>query len=150
MACLADSAGKDVRAATYRLVRHLLVDASDAIRLNEHHLPLFLVRCVPLSPIVASSTQALTRFVSSRSLSRNAQHDHEKTQALRLIRALITLAGPSLGHGREVVPVSVLRGVVALAETPEERLRVAALETLGELGEPLAPLSPSPSRRATT
>ncbi|GAA5853920.1 hypothetical protein JCM9279_007602 [Rhodotorula babjevae] len=111
MACLADSAGKDVRAATYRLVRHLLVDASDAVRLNEHHLPLFLVR----------------------SLSRDAKHDHEKTQALRLVRALIALAGPSLGHGREVVPVSVLRGVVALAETPEERLRVAALETLGEL-----------------
>ncbi|GAA5935683.1 hypothetical protein JCM3775_003381 [Rhodotorula graminis] len=111
MACLADSAGKDVRAATYRLVRHLMVDASDAIRLNEHHLPLFLVR----------------------SLSRDAKHDHEKTQALRLVRALIVLAGPSLGHGRAVVPVSVLRGVVALAETPEERLRVAALETLGEL-----------------
>ncbi|TNY18128.1 Rapamycin-insensitive companion of mTOR, N-term-domain-containing protein [Rhodotorula diobovata] len=111
MACLSDSAGKDVRAATYRLLRHFLVDASDALRLNEQHLPLLLVR----------------------SLARDAKHDHEKTHALRLVRALLALAGSTLGHGRDIVPVSVLRGVVALAETPEEALRLAALETLGEL-----------------
>ncbi|BGP49997.1 hypothetical protein JCM10450v2_005902 [Rhodotorula kratochvilovae] len=111
MACLADSAGKDVRAATYRLMRHLLVDASDAFHFNEAHLPLFLVR----------------------SLARDAKHEQEKTHVLRLVRALLTHAGPSLGHGSAVVPVAVLRGVVALAETPEEKLRLAALETLGEL-----------------
>ncbi|GAA6053956.1 hypothetical protein JCM3770_004640 [Rhodotorula araucariae] len=111
MACLADSAGMDVRAATYRLLRHLVVDASNALHLNDAHLPLFLVR----------------------SLARDAKYDHEKAHALRLVRALLSHAGTTLAHGCEVVPVAVLRAVVALAETPEEKLRLAALETLGEL-----------------
>ncbi|GAA6003547.1 TORC2 complex subunit TSC11 [Rhodotorula paludigena] len=110
MACLSESSGKEVRAAVYRLFRHLIVDASDIVQLNERHLPLFLVR----------------------SLARDSKHDLEKEHALRLVRVLISHAGAHL-HGQEIAPVAVLRAVVALAETSEEKLRLAALETLGEL-----------------
>ncbi|GJN92824.1 hypothetical protein Rhopal_005862-T1 [Rhodotorula paludigena] len=110
MACLSESSGKEVRAAVYRLFRHLIVDASDVVHLNERHLPLFLVR----------------------SLARDSKHDLEKEHALRLVRVLISHAGAHL-HGQEIAPVAVLRAVVALAETSEEKLRLAALETLGEL-----------------
>ncbi|BGP18107.1 hypothetical protein JCM10213v2_006158 [Rhodosporidiobolus nylandii] len=114
-ACLAESAGKETRAAVYRLLRHLVVDVSDVYALNAHHLPLFLIR----------------------SLARDTSHNLEKEHALRLIRALLLFTTPessvSGGGEVEVVPVGVMRAVVAIAETPEEKLRLAALETLGEL-----------------
>lgn len=55
MSCLSDSAGKVVRAATYRLLRHLIVDASDVLLLNSHHLPLFLIQCVEATLIPVSN-----------------------------------------------------------------------------------------------
>lgn len=95
------------------------------------------------------------------SLARDAKHDLEKEQALRLIRRIVQLststaavamvplevddrddAGGRRGataaerHGRlHARLVAILRGVVAIAEQPEEKLRLASLETLGELGE---------------
>ncbi|BGP09793.1 hypothetical protein JCM10049v2_005667 [Rhodotorula toruloides] len=130
MSCLSDSAGKDVRAATYRLLRHLIVDASDILLLNSHHLPLFLIR----------------------SLARDSAHELEKEHALRLIRTTLLHTSPNsyipLSHHpptelgvdiepqeerEQVVPIAVMRAVVAVAESVEEKLRLAALETLGEL-----------------
>ncbi|GAA6031289.1 hypothetical protein JCM8097_005586 [Rhodosporidiobolus ruineniae] len=107
-ACLSDSAGKEVRASVYRLLRHLVVDLTDISHLNEHHVPLFLVR----------------------SLARDSAHLLEKEHALRLIRALLPFSSPDL---LDVVPVSAMRAVVAIAETVEEKLRLAALEMLGEM-----------------
>ncbi|BGP33786.1 hypothetical protein JCM10296v2_005591 [Rhodotorula toruloides] len=129
MSCLSDSAGKDVRAATYRLLRHLTVDASDVLLLNSHHLPLFLIR----------------------SLARDSTQELEKEHALRLIRTTLLHTSPNsyipLSHPptelgveiepqeerEQVVPIAVMRAVVAVAESVEEKLRLAALETLGEL-----------------
>ncbi|GEM10208.1 cytosolic regulator Pianissimo [Rhodotorula toruloides] len=130
MSCLSDSAGKDARAATYRLLRHLIVDASDVLLLNSHHLPLFLIR----------------------SLARDSAYELEKEHALRLIRTTLLHTSPNsyipLSHRaptelgvdvepqeerEQVVPVAVMRAVVAVAEAVEEKLRLAALETLGEL-----------------
>ncbi|EGU12160.1 hypothetical protein RTG_01774 [Rhodotorula toruloides ATCC 204091] len=130
MSCLSDSAGKDVRAATYRLLRHLIVDASDVLLLNSHHLPLFLIR----------------------SLARDSTHELEKEHALRLIRTTLLHTSPNsyipLSHApstelgveiepqeerEQVVSIAVMRAVVAVAESVEEKLRLAALETLGEL-----------------
>lgn len=45
-ACLSESAGKDVRASVYRVLRHLVVDLADVEHLSQAHLPLFLIRCV--------------------------------------------------------------------------------------------------------
>ncbi|GAA5842816.1 hypothetical protein JCM11251_001496 [Rhodosporidiobolus azoricus] len=115
-ACLSESAGKETRAATYRLLRHLVVDASDALHLNAQHLPLFLIR----------------------SLARDSpSHLLEKEHALRLIRHLLPFATPpttlSGSEEHEVLSVGVMRAVVAIAETVEEKLRLAALELLGEM-----------------
>lgn len=54
---------------------------------------------------------------------------------MRLIRAMIEHAGGKLHDAREIVPIGVLRAVIAIADAPEEKLRLAALEVLGELSE---------------
>ncbi|GAA5902766.1 TORC2 complex subunit TSC11 [Sporobolomyces salmoneus] len=124
--CLEEKAGKDVRSATYRLLRHVS-NSTKAVRtlLLDRHLHFYLIR----------------------SLGRDSKHDLEKEQALRLIRRILelstTLAAPpdstspsdSLQDHERLHShlVAVLRGVVAIAEQPEEKLRLASLETLGEL-----------------
>ena len=55
---------------------------------------------------------------------------------MRLVRAMIEHAGGKLHDAREIVPIGVLRAVIAIADAPEEKLRLAALEVLGELSEP--------------
>ncbi|KAI5479428.1 cytosolic regulator Pianissimo [Pseudohyphozyma bogoriensis] len=106
LSCLSDSQTTEVRAATYRLVRHLTVDQSDVQLLQHSHLHLFLIR----------------------SLSRPPPCDLEKEHCLRLIRALLALP-----DAYKPVQPSVIRAIVAIAEHAEEKLRLAALETLGEL-----------------
>lgn len=97
---------------------------------------------------------------SHSSLARDSSHELEKEQALRLIRTTLLHTSPNsyiplthhlsteLGVDMEpqeepeqVVPVAVMRAVVAVAESVEEKLRLAALETLSELGTPLSFLS---------
>lgn len=66
----------------------------------------------------------------SRSLTRDHKFEVEKEQALRLIRLILSLPAPS-----PLVTVPIVRAIVALAESPEEKLRLASLQILGELGE---------------
>jgi hypothetical protein len=87
------------------------------------------------------------------SLARDLTQELEKEHALRLIRATLLHTSPNsyiplsqhshteLGveiepqdEREQVVPIAVMRAVVAVAESVEEKLRLAALETLGELG----------------
>lgn len=68
---------------------------------------------------------------SRRTLSRDQKFEVEKEQALRLVRHLL-----SLPDAERPVQPAVIRGVVALAESQEEKLRIASLETLGELRTP--------------
>ncbi|GAA5917264.1 hypothetical protein JCM5296_000314 [Sporobolomyces johnsonii] len=110
MTCLSEDAGKDIRSATYRLLRHIIVDSSDIYHLHTRHIHLFLVR----------------------SLSRDSKHDVEKEQALRLVRAMLEHIDSSAPEHR-LAATAILRAVVAIAEQPEEKLRLAALEMLGEL-----------------
>ncbi|GAA5998873.1 hypothetical protein JCM5350_007882 [Sporobolomyces pararoseus] len=123
MDCLEEKAGKEVRSATYRLLRHLL-DSSDQVHvlLLDRHLHFYLIR----------------------SLARDSKHDLEKEQSLRLIRRLLELSTLSRSNDFDFVDlerhhkvhthlVAILRGVVAIAEQSEEKLRLASLETLGEL-----------------
>ena len=56
---------------------------------------------------------------------------------MRLVRAMVEHAGGKLHEARGIVPIGVLRAVIAIADAPEEKLRLAALEVLGELSEPI-------------
>lgn len=67
-------------------------------------------------------------FILHSSLSRDHKFEVEKEQALRLVRLLL-----SLPDADRPVPPSVIRAIVAIAENTEEKLRLASLETLGEL-----------------
>lgn len=49
MACLSEDAGKDVRAAIYRLLRYLIVDQHDVNELRVRYIELFLIRSVRYS-----------------------------------------------------------------------------------------------------
>ena len=63
---------------------------------------------------------------------RDHKYDLEKQQALRTVRHLLQI---SHNTGYSLVPVGVVRAVVALAENGEDKLRYVALETLAELGQ---------------
>ena len=66
----------------------------------------------------------------TRTFSRNATFELEKTEALLLIRSWFPLSGA----GRpSAVSIGLIRAVVALSENSEEKLRFLALETLAEL-----------------
>ncbi|SGY19034.1 BQ5605_C014g07543 [Microbotryum silenes-dioicae] len=103
---LGEDAGKHVRAGSYRLLRHLIVDQHDVYQLHACFLDMFLVK----------------------SLSRDSRAEVEKEQALRLIRLLLSLPDTD-----QPVQPAVIRAIVAIAENQEEKLRLACLETLGEL-----------------
>lgn len=62
MACLVDTATTEVRAAAYRLLRHLVVDANDAAQLKRHHLEYFLVKYVGQRPSVCRTCAHPPRF----------------------------------------------------------------------------------------
>ncbi|KAK4705182.1 rapamycin-insensitive companion of mTOR, partial [Phenoliferia sp. Uapishka_3] len=106
MGCLGDEAGTDVRAAAYRLLRHLIVDQHDVNQLQTRYFDLFLIR----------------------TLARDHKFEVEKEQSLRLVRHLLSLPDAD----RPVQP-AVIRAIVALAESQDEKLRLASLQTLGEL-----------------
>ncbi|KIO29376.1 hypothetical protein M407DRAFT_70503 [Tulasnella calospora MUT 4182] len=114
---LADYASKESRAATYRLIRHLLLDPDSVDRLHSFGLDWYIVR----------------------SLARDNKHAVEKEQAIKLIRAYIDIGSsrksPTVGAGSGHVPLSegVMRALVAVAEHPEDQFRHIALETLAEI-----------------
>ncbi|KAG9027306.1 hypothetical protein FS837_004314, partial [Tulasnella sp. UAMH 9824] len=114
---LADYASKESRAATYRLIRHLLLDADSVDRLYPFGLDWYIVR----------------------SLARDNKHAVEKEQAIKLIRAYIDIGSsrksPTVGAGSGHVPLSegVMRALVAVAEHPEDQFRHIALMTLAEI-----------------
>ena len=62
-------------------------------------------------------------------MTRDHKFEVEKEQALRLIRFIFELP-----EAQSTMSVSVVRAIVALAESSEEKLRLSSLEILGELG----------------
>ncbi|SCV73876.1 BQ2448_6306 [Microbotryum intermedium] len=127
---LGEDAGKDVRAGSYRLLRHLIVDQHDVYQLHACFLDIFLVKWVFIcSSWLRQTLPTQTElFVACRSLSRDSRAEVEKEQALRLIRLLLSLPDTD-----QPVQPAVIRAIVAIAENQEEKLRLACLETLGEL-----------------
>jgi rapamycin-insensitive companion of mTOR len=68
------------------------------------------------------------RVLLFRTLARDAKHEHEKIQTMRLIRHLLALRAPL-----PEMTCSILRAVVAVSENSEDSLKLVALETLAEL-----------------
>ncbi|SJX66514.1 related to protein ste16 [Sporisorium reilianum f. sp. reilianum] len=119
---LCDRAGKEVRAATYRLLRHALVQ--------------------PLWPLVSRCRGKGLDIYLSRTLIRDNRFELEKIQAIKLIRAIMELAAlRSIATApdrlaldlEDLLSSGVVRALAAVAGHPEDKLRNICLETLAEL-----------------
>ncbi|PLW12704.1 hypothetical protein PCASD_21619 [Puccinia coronata f. sp. avenae] len=100
---LTDSSSTEVRAESYRLLRHAV-----------HTL--LEINILRLSRI---------EFLIIKTLTRDHKSDYEKLQALILVRSVAC-------HPR-FLTLSIVRAIVSIAETAEEKLRQLSIETLGEL-----------------
>jgi len=124
---------KDIRASTFRALRHLVVDEQAVQELYSQNIDLFIVR----------------------SLVRDTRLDTEREQALKLTRALLCIEGPialfffpsflrererergeysllSIG-GADLAPRGIVTTLVAISETPDDKMASVCLETLCEL-----------------
>lgn len=112
--CLADQAGKEVRASAYRLLRHAMVRPPWKLvrRCRESGLDLYL----------------------ARTFLRDSRFDLEKEQALKLIRTVME-AGCSDTREEDLISVPVIRALVAAADHGEEKLKHLYTETLTELSK---------------
>ncbi|KAJ7675763.1 Rapamycin-insensitive companion of mTOR, N-term-domain-containing protein [Mycena polygramma] len=114
---LADKASQKCRAAAYRLIRHILIDADSMKRIGEQTLDWYIIK----------------------SLTRDNKHTLEKEQAIKLIRTIVevgTVRNESRGVGGcGTVPLSgaVMRAFVAVAEHAEDPFRLICIETLAEI-----------------
>lgn len=100
---LSDSSSSDVRAESYRLLRHLVHSFTDVNNLRSSQIEFFFVKTI----------------------SRDNKSDYEKLQALILVR--------SVAHYPGFLTLAIVRAIVSIAETADEKLRQLAIETLGEL-----------------
>ncbi|KAJ7761527.1 Rapamycin-insensitive companion of mTOR, N-term-domain-containing protein [Mycena maculata] len=114
---LADKASQKCRAAAYRLIRHMLVDADSVKRIGAQTLDWYMVR----------------------SLTRDNKYLMEKEQVIKLIRTLVevgTVRNEFRGAGGcGTVPLSgaVMRAFVAVAEHAEDPFRPICIQTLAEI-----------------
>lgn len=75
------------------------------------------------------SQQELELVFVLRSLSRDSKHENEKHQALVFVRSMMDKSCTTF------LSTGLVRAIVAIAETPEERLRQLSIETLCELSK---------------
>ncbi|KAJ3392033.1 hypothetical protein HDU84_004961 [Entophlyctis sp. JEL0112] len=106
-ACLTD-AGKEIRANAFRILRH--VASAEGV---------YAVR--------RSMTLGIDIFIV-RALSRDNRFDLEREQAIKLVRAFLEIEGAV-----KLLSTGLVRVLVALAENPEDKLRIVALETICEI-----------------
>ena len=66
----------------------------------------------------------------SRALTRDQRYDVEREQALKLVRSIIDMPG-----GVDLIPQSLVRTIIAIAEQSDDKLRNVSLETLCEIGK---------------
>ncbi|KAH9452898.1 hypothetical protein Pst134EB_016847 [Puccinia striiformis f. sp. tritici] len=100
---LTDTYSTEIRAESYRLLRHSAHTLIDMNILRLSRIEYFLIK----------------------TLTRDPKSDYEKLQALILIRSLAC-------HPR-FLTLSIVRSIVSIAESTEEKLRQLAIESLGEL-----------------
>ncbi|KAI8999819.1 Rapamycin-insensitive companion of mTOR, N-term-domain-containing protein [Gaertneriomyces semiglobifer] len=103
--CLTDSS-KDLRACTYRVLRHLAISSAIMRVYLELNVDVFIMR----------------------SLARDQRYDAEREQALKLVRAFLDVR-----EGALLLPQNLVRMLVAIAEQPDDKFRNVCLETLCEL-----------------
>ncbi|KAJ3235791.1 hypothetical protein HDU81_000147 [Chytriomyces hyalinus] len=106
-ACLTDS-GKEIRANAFRILRHIVTNEG-------------------ISSVVLCMRCGIDLFVV-RALTRDNRFDLEREQAIKLVRALLDVEG-----GAKVLSPGVVRILVSLAENPEDKMRIVALETICEI-----------------
>ncbi|KAI8620159.1 Rapamycin-insensitive companion of mTOR, N-term-domain-containing protein, partial [Chytriomyces sp. MP71] len=107
-ACLTD-AGKEIRANAFRILRHI-------------------VGTEGLASIKTCMELGIDLFIV-RALTRDNRFDLEREQAIKLVRAFLDVDG-----GATVLSPAVVRILVSLAENPDDKQRVVALETICEIG----------------
>lgn len=103
--CIQDNS-KELRANTYRVMRYLTTNAERIKMVFDSRIDMFMVT----------------------SLTRDGRYDIEKEQAFKLIRSIIDVRG-----GCDLIPQSIIRILVALAEQIDEKYRNISIETLCEL-----------------
>ncbi|KAJ3205643.1 hypothetical protein HDU82_005063 [Entophlyctis luteolus] len=103
-----DPHGKEIRANAFRILRH--VASAEGV---------YAVR--------RSMTLGIDIFIV-RALSRDNRFDLEREQAIKLVRAFLEIEGAV-----KLLSTGLVRVLVALAENPEDKLRIVALETICEI-----------------
>ncbi|KAN0087521.1 Rapamycin-insensitive companion of mTOR, N-term domain containing protein [Tylopilus felleus] len=115
--CLSDKSSNHCRAASYRLIRHSLVDSASVEELHRQPLEWFIVK----------------------SLARDNKHAVEREQVIKLIRAVVDIVSEKRDRrgstGSNIIPLSepIMRAFVAVAEHAEDPFRQICVETLAEM-----------------
>ncbi|KAJ3027756.1 UNVERIFIED_CONTAM: hypothetical protein HDU68_003201 [Siphonaria sp. JEL0065] len=105
--CLTDP-GKEIRANAFRILRHIVTsDGLSAVR-----------GCIAVGIDV---------FIV-RALTRDNRFDLEREQGIKLVRAFL-----DVDNAVSSLNTSIVRMLVALAENPDDKLRVIALESICEM-----------------
>ncbi|TPX50488.1 hypothetical protein SeLEV6574_g00869 [Synchytrium endobioticum] len=97
---------KDARCHVFRVLRHIALDADMVQAMVDLHMDVLILR----------------------TLTRDQRYDAEREQALKLIRTWIDVPA-----GAAIIPQSLVRMLVALAEQSDEKFRGISAETLCEL-----------------
>ncbi|CAH7686350.1 Rapamycin-insensitive companion of mTOR, middle domain-domain-containing protein, partial [Phakopsora pachyrhizi] len=105
---LSDLNSTEIRSEAYRLLRHSVTVSRNFDFLKKIQIELFLIK----------------------TLTRDNRFEYEKLQALVFTRSIIIDNHPRNGS---LLTVGIIRAIVSIAETIEERLRSLSIETLGEL-----------------
>lgn len=122
--CLSDNAGKECRAAAYRLLRYALVR--------------------PPWPLICRLRSRGLDYYLTRTFLRDNRFELEKEAALKLVRAVMETGAASALEPQPqqieseaplegLIGEGTIRALVSLREHPEEKLRHLCLETLAEL-----------------
>ncbi|KAI9140964.1 Rapamycin-insensitive companion of mTOR, N-term-domain-containing protein [Paraphysoderma sedebokerense] len=97
---------KEIRATALRAFRYLSRNITAVQLMIRYHIDYFLVR----------------------TLIRDQKYELEREQSLKLIRRWI-----SIPNAAEIIPASIIRVLVSIAEYPDDKLRMICVETLCEL-----------------
>ncbi|KAL5037102.1 hypothetical protein BDV3_006204 [Batrachochytrium dendrobatidis] len=103
--CLGDSA-KEIRIVAYKILRTLISASTITLFFVNHHIDIFIIR----------------------TLIRDTRYDSEREQAIRFIRAYLDEP-----EGANIIPMSIIRAIVAIAEQIDDKFRSVCLETICEL-----------------
>lgn len=111
---------------------------NDRVRAHAVHLVRYLLHRDAVLRL-AESYAAVLPLLLSRALVRERTDAHEREQALKCMRALVSWT-ERLGLGETLVTEGLVRTLTAIAQEPEDPLYASVIETLAELAMLDAPL----------